>query len=64
MLYERHKENDLTWLKVCNTVFSRHLPFFEFLVQQIALLTEFLKVLWLHAQRRPDLGGSDHLRHF
>ena len=61
MLYEWHKENDLTWLKVWNAVFSRRLPFTKILVRQIALLVELLEVLWLHARRWPDLGGGGHL---
>ena len=63
MLDERHKENNLTWLKIGNTVLSRRFPFTKLLVQQIALIVEFLEVLWLRAWCRLDLGGSGHLRH-
>ena len=63
MLYERHKENDLTRFKVWNAVFSRRLPFTKLLVWQIALIVEFLEVLWLRPRRRPDLGGGGHLWH-
>jgi len=61
MLDERHKENNLTRLNIGNTVLSRRFPFTKLLVQQIALVVEFLEVLWLHARRRLDLGGGSHL---
>ena len=63
MLDERNKENNLTRLKIGNAVLTRRLPFPQLLVGEIALIAELLKVLRLRAWRRPDLGGSGHLRH-
>jgi len=45
MLDEWHKENNLTWLKVWNVVFSRRIPFPKLLVWRIPLLIELLEVL-------------------
>ena len=60
---ERHKEHNLPWLKIGNTVLTRCFPFTKLLIWQIALLAEFLEVLWLRAWRRSDLGADGHLWH-
>ena len=64
MMDERHKENNLTWLKVWNTVLSRRPPFAKLLVRQVALVVELLEVLRLRVRRQPDLGGGNHHWHF
>ena len=51
MLDERHKKNNLTWLKVGNTVLSRCLPFPMFLLRQIALFMELQEMLRLRYRR-------------
>ena len=63
MLDEQNKEHNFTQLKIRNAVLTRHLRFPQLLVRQIALIAELLKVLWLCAWRRPDLGSGGHLRH-
>ena len=63
MLDERHKENNLTRLKIGNTVLSRHLPFPKFLLWEIALFMELQEMLRLHDRRWIDLSSGGHLWH-
>ena len=63
MLDEWNKEHNFTRLKIGNAVLTRHLPFPQLLVREIALIAELLKVFRLCAWRWPDLGSSGHLRH-
>ena len=63
MLYERHKDNNLTRLKIGNTVLSRRLPFPKFLLWQIALFMELQEMLWLRDWRWIDLSSNGHFWH-
>ena len=63
MLDEWHKENNLTCLKVGNTVLSRRPPFFKVLLRQIALFMELQEMLRLCDRCWPDLSSDGHLRH-
>ena len=63
MLDERHKENNLTRLKIGNTVLSRCLPFPKVLLRQIVLFMELQEMLRLRDRRRPDLSSGGHLWH-
>ena len=63
MLDEWHKGNNLTRLKIGNTVLSRRLPFPKFPPRQIALFMELQEMLWLRDRRWSDLSSDGHLQH-